>query len=452
MNANPKLWICLTVGGLTCLAVLVAWRARQVGMWGTTFDRMDEFDYYVSWSPSISADGRYVVFSSSVPDLVQGLSGTYADLFLCDRRTGKIECICLSYSGGDPNDGSSDGSISADGHPVVFSSRATNLTRAGTNGQMHVFVRDREKGVTERVSVSSEGEEADHHSFWPVLSADGRYVAFRSWASNLVPGDTNAHGDIFVRDRAKGKTERVNISSGGEQANGETWEASISADGRYVVFASDASNLVPNDTNAHTDVFLHDRRTHTTECVSLNTKDEVGDDNSGTWGPPAVSSDGRWVAFMSAASDLVPDDTNGCADVFVRDRIRRTTRRVSISSSGQEGNAESGGAVISADGRFVAFESEASNLVPGDRNERLDVFVHDLGTHKTERISILTDGLGDRGSANASISADGRYVAFEAEASPSVTRETKLRCSVYVRDRKTGKTECVSIPSCSNGR
>jgi Tol biopolymer transport system component len=232
---------------------------------------------------------------------------------------------------------------------------------------------------TTRVSVSSDGGQGeDGHSLRPSISADGRYVAFASGASNLASGDTNGYDDIFVHDRQTGQTTRVSVASDGSQENGSSWSPSISADGRYVAFASEASNLVSGDTDGYDDVFVHDRQMGQTTRVSVASDGTQGNHDSGHWGGSSISAGGRYVAFESWASNLVDSDTNSYDDVFVHDRQTGHTARVSVTSDGTQGNGESRGyPSISADGRYVAFESGASNLVSGDTNDYSDVFVHE---------------------------------------------------------------------------
>jgi Tol biopolymer transport system component len=228
--------------------------------------------------------------------------------------------------------------------------------------------------VVQLVSVASDGTQGNSHSVSPSISADGRYVAFSSLASNLVPGDTNGKQDIFVHDRLTGQTTRVSVASDGTQGNGDSDFASISADGRYVAFSSLASNLVAGDTNGTWDVFVHDRLTGQTTRVSVASDGTQGNEDSiGV----EISADGRYVAFTSLASNLVAGDTNGTWDVFVHDRLTGQTTRVSVASDGTEGNGHSlYGLSISADGRYVAFASVASNLVSGDANGGItDAFI-----------------------------------------------------------------------------
>ncbi len=351
--------------------------------------------------------------------------------------------------------------LSADGRFVAFGSDATNLVPGDTNGVSDAFVYERLSGTTERVSVSSTGAEANGTSYAPAISADGRFVAFRSDATNLVPGDTNGVSDAFVRDRMTGTTERVSVSSAGAEANGTSYAPAISADGRFVAFSSDATNLVGRDTNAAVDVFVHDRLTGTTKRVSVSSTGVQANDDSFAGFAPAISADGRFVAFSSDATNLVPGDTNGQTDVFVRDRCLTNgvpvagctakTERVSVSSSRAQGNGDSSTPVLSADGRLVAFASEADDLVIGDTNHAFDVFVHDGMTGMTERVSVDSTGA----QANAAsiehfcpaLSADGRFVAFESDATNLVPGDTNGTTDVFVRDRLAATTDRVSVDS-----
>src|SRR6266567_3491186 len=245
--------------------------------------------------------------------------------------------------------------------------------------------------TTVRVSVASDGTEGNDVSMGSALSADGRFVAFDSAATDLVAGDTNRVSDVFVHDRQTGTTERVSVASDGAQGNGSSgllsfaFPPALSADGRFVAFVSFATNLVASDTNGATDVFVHDRQTGITERVSVASDGTEG--NAASAGA-ALSADGRFVAFHSTATNLVAGDTNGKTDVFIHDRQTGITERVSVASGGTEGNGFSAEPALSADGRFVAFHNTATNLVAGDTNGKTDVFVHDRQTGTTERVSV----------------------------------------------------------------
>ena len=236
-------------------------------------------------------------------------------------------------------------------------------------------------GVTTRASVASDGTQGNDDSWSSALSADGRYVAFQSAAGNLVAGDTNGTWDIFVRDRTTGATTRVSVASDGTQGNSASSAPVLSADGRTVAFYSSASNLVVGDTG-WADVFVRDLTTGVTRRVSVASDGSQANSDSVI---PALSADGRYVAFVSLASNLVAGDTNGQSDVFVRDLAMGQTVRVSFASDGAQANGWSRSPTISADGRYVAFTSTASNLVPGDTNTVEDVFVRDLAQEASSR-------------------------------------------------------------------
>jgi hypothetical protein len=229
------------------------------------------------------------------------------------------------------------------------------------------------------VCVDSSGTEADGDSYAPSLSADGSIVAFTSTATNLVVGDTNQFADLFVHDRTTGVTERVSVDASGIEADGASGCASLTADGQGVTFASAATNLVVGDINARIDLFFHDRSSGVTECVSVAASGGAANGDSGDlyYTRNSVSADGRFVAFWSKASNLVAGDGNGVSDVFVRDRMLGGTRRASVDSQGVAEDDDSGLVSISSDGQFVAFDSLATNLVAGDTNGFNDVFVHE---------------------------------------------------------------------------
>ncbi len=261
-------------------------------------------------------------------------------------------------------------------------------------------------GATARVSVAGNGAQADSHSLLPAIDGAGRIVAFYSDATNLVPGDTNNARDVFVRDRQAGTTARVSVDSAGTQANGQSFAPAVSRDGRMVAFHSDASNLVPGDANNASDVFVHDRQSRTTTRVSVATG---GAEGNGSSSAPALSADGRFVTFVSDATNLVTGDTNFARDVFLHDRQTGATTRISVSTTGDQGNIHSLSSAISDDGRFVAFSSYAANLVAGDTNESADIFVRDRQDNSTSRVSVYSDGTEVEGDSLApAISADGR--------------------------------------------
>jgi hypothetical protein len=395
-----------------------------------------------SYAPSTSVDGRYVAFNSLASNLVTGDTNGFYDVFVHDRVLGTTERVSVSTAGAQGDGDSSFSftpSISSDGRYVAFSSVATTLVTGDTNGFADVFVRDRQNGTTVRVSLSTGGAQGNGDSMAPSISGDGRYVAFESLASNLVTGDTNGTWDVFVHDLQTGTTERVSLGSNGAQAAGGSYWPAISSDGRYVAFQSYAANLVSGDTNGFADVFVRDRTNGTTERANVSTG---GAQANNTTFAPSISADGRYVGIFSLASNLVANDTNGSYDVFLRDRTNGTTERVSLSDSGAEGNADSSLSSISADGRYVVFESNASNLVAGDTNTTLDVFLRDRVAATTQRVSVDSTGAEAMGSSTKPwISADGRFVAFESFAPNLVAGDTNSSWDVFVHDQaSTGIT------------
>ncbi|WP_175517776.1 cadherin domain-containing protein [Planctomicrobium piriforme] len=362
-----------------------------------------------SYSPAISADGRFVAFYSYASNLAPGdvPFGT-PDIYLRDLQNGVTTLVSTDANGNAGNNGSYFPSLSGDGRFVTFVSDATNLVIGDTNGVADVFVKDMQTGITTRVSVDSAGGEANAYSTQPVMSDDGRYVAYLSLASNLVANDFNGKGDVFVHDLVTGETRLVSLSSTGTAGNAESSAPSLSADGRFISFRSDANNLVPDDTNLAPDVFVRDLQTGVTTRVSVNSAGVESNDLS-LGG--VISGDGRTVAFYSYSNNLVSDDTNGAPDIFVHDLQSGETTRVSVSSSGAQGFGPSYVPDLSADGRYVSFQSASSNLVNGDVNSASDVFLYDRQTGVTRRVSIQNDGHGNRrDSYQSAISGDGHSV------------------------------------------
>jgi Tol biopolymer transport system component len=327
-----------------------------------------------SFEPAISVDGRFVAFSSAATNLVAGDSNDANDVFVRDRQANTTTRVSVGLAGAIPNGGSDTPSISGDGRLVAFTSAATNLVDGDTNGQRDAFVFDRQTGTTTRASLAWNGDQAILDSFTPELSADGRFLAFTSFASNLVDFDDNEGSDVFVRDLQAGRTTRVSEYTGGFQVEGDSLRPAISADGRYVAFDSDAWNVVWGDTNDVFDVFIHDRHTGITTRLSV---DDSGGQSDGPSYRPSLSADGRYVACFSDASNLVAGDTNGSTDVILFDRLSGATKRLSVAGGGGEANGSSLRPALSGNGRLVIFESDATNLVAGDSNQFTDIFVHD---------------------------------------------------------------------------
>ena len=387
-----------------------------------------------SGGPSLSADGRLVTFASDATNLVPGDTNGAKDIFVRALDTGELVRVSVDSAGTQGDDSSFSPVISADGRSVTFASTATNLVPEDTNGIRDTFVHDLTTGQTVRVSVNSAGTQGNDSSFSPSLSADGQLVAFASDASNLVAGDTNGAEDIFVHNLTTGQTARVSVDSAGIQGNGASFFPVISADGRSVTFASSATNLVPGDTNGTKDIFVHDLTTGQTVRVSV---DSAGTQGNGASFFPVISADGQLVAFESLATNLVPGDTNGGRDIFVRDLTTGQTVRVSVDSASTQGNGASFSPSLSADGQMVAFSSDATNLVPGDTNGVRDIFVRDLTTRQTVRVSVDSAGIeGNGDSFSPSLSANERLVAFDSFATNLVPGDTNGAEDIFVHDFK----------------
>ncbi|MEG4810173.1 calcium-binding protein [Microcoleus sp. F8-D3] len=383
-----------------------------------------------SINPSISADGRFIAFESIATNLVLGDTNNTSDIFLHDRLTNITTRISVNSTGNQANFDAFNPVISAGGRFIAFESNATNLVAEDTNNTSDIFLHDRLTGNTARISVGSTGKEGDRASLNPSISADGRFIAFESNSTNLVPGDTNNTSDIFVRDRLTNLTTRISVNSTGNQGNIGSFNPSISADGRFVAFDSLADNLVAADTNSTRDIFVRDIQTNTTNRLSVNSSGNQGNFGSIT---AAISADGRFVAFESNASNLVTDDTNGTSDIFAHDRLTNTTSIVSINSTGDRANRSSFKPSISADGRFIAFDSLADNLATADTNGTNDIFVRDRDTATTTRISVNSEGQGaDITSFNPAVSATGNVIAFDSFATNLVDRDTNSSRDIFL--------------------
>lgn len=383
--------------------------------------------------PWVSADALRVAFQSGASTLVAGDSNNSDDVFVHDETTGTTTRVSVGPGGQESNGYSGSARISADGRYVVFLSGASNLVASDTNNAVDVFVHDTQASVTTRVSVGPGGLEATGTSYAPSISADGRYVAFHSSATNLVTGDTNNSWDVFVHDRQTGVTSRVSLSNTGAQATNHCAAPSISADGRYVAFHSNATNLVTGDTNGVWDIFVRDTLLGTTRRVSVNS---AGIACNGNCADASISADGSVVAFTSAATNLVGVDTNARDDIFVHYLNTGVTLRASVGAAGLEGTGASKLGRISGDGRSVAFQSQSENLDPADVNAEWDVYVRDLALATTALVSVGASGQTNGSlSMTPSISHDGRRVAFESYADDLVAGDINNTSDIFVGER-----------------
>lgn len=386
---------------------------------------------------AVSPDARFVTFMSGAGNVVEGDTNGFEDVFIRDRLLGLTERVSVATDGTEGNWHSGWSVVSADGRFVAFSSFASNLVPGDTNDDYDVFLRDRLAVTTERINLGPGGVQANDTSSTVAISADGRYVLFNSYATNLVPGGIPWAGHVYLFDRHTGLTEVVDRSPDGSLANDSGGGTGISADGRFVAFDSRADNLVPGDTNSSSDVFVRDRDTGVTERVSLSSGGVQGDDNSYS---SSLSPDGRFVTIVASATNLVPGDTNGFMDTFVHDRFTGVTERYSLSSSGDQPNQDCFGEGVSSDGARVALSTFADNLSPADPYGFEDVFLRDQPTARTSPVSLTLDGGPVDGHSNdGEVTADGTWVLFYSEATNLVADDTNASGDVFLRGPHTSE-------------
>jgi Tol biopolymer transport system component len=415
-----------------------------------------------SSDPEISSDGRHIIFESTSTNLIATDTNGVSDIFVYNRRFGEQERVSVRtiYNGENipptiiqANGASNNPTISALGTfpSIAFDSVASNLVDNDTNGVRDVFARTGFGSIT-RASIRylvADPAQPNGASSNPSLAPDGRYVAFESSATDIVASDANGVSDVFYRDFAffpPALIDRASQTSAESASNDSSSDASISNDGDYVAFTSLATNLIAptNDTNGIRDIFVRNDIAGTTVRVSVATNGAQATSTSIGSYEPEITPDGRFVVFYSYANNLVAGDTNNLADVFLRDRDTDedgifdevgavSTTRVSVGPGGVQANGESSYPSISADGRYIAYQSTASNLVVGDTNGVSDIFVYDRQTNTTTRVSVALDGTQANGaSSNPDISYDGSYVAFESTATNLVPNDTNGVSDVFV--------------------
>ncbi len=381
--------------------------------------------------PAVSANGRYVAFSSDANNLVSGDTNNVRDIFVYDRDTNSTQRVSIRTGGEQANGPSFSPAISDDGQVIAFYSLASNLVDGDTNGRADVFAHNRQTGQTSLMSVviggAGNGDSRD-----PDISGDGRYVVFSSSASNLVGGDTNQADDIFRWDRVALLMERISVDSNEAEANDYSRHPAINSNGQRIVFTSDAGNLVAGDGNFTADIFLRDTSTGVTSRVSIT--DGGGEANGTSW-LPDISGGGEHIVFVSLATNLVANDTNGYADVFLRNTGTVRTHIISIATDGTQGNNPSEDPSVSADGRYVAFDSFASSLSPGTSLDLRKMFVRDRTLNTLLLASISTTGLiGNAASWEGALASGGRYITFTSNATNLVTNDTNERADIFLHD------------------
>jgi hypothetical protein len=378
----------------------------------------------------ISADGRFIYFLSAADNLVGGDTNGDTDAFVYDRQSGQNSRVSLTSLNAQADGGNtSPGRLSADGRFVTFYSAATNLVAGDTNAKRDVFVRDRQESQTVRVSVSSAGGESNNESARSSISADGNLVVFSSYASNLTPGDINNKSDLFLHNRQTGETIILTKSfSGSVGANSDSTLPVISADGKFIVFQSQASNLVANDTNNAIDIFLYDVEIKTVSRISPDT-DNFGKRTSSE--APNLDATGRWITYKAQSERVVQGNFVYVDDIYLYDRLSGQTTLVSKAPNGDRAVDDSEIPFISGDGRFVVYNSRALNLVAGDTNNRDDLFVYDRLNDQNRRI---TPPQGSNFAFAATISYDGRFIAYQTQDGSLVSNDTNGVSDVFLYD------------------
>lgn len=430
---NSQKWFGYTAV-LLLLLVMVAWLARfsaAAPLAGTTtvvsVDESGNIGLFPSTQPAISADGRIVAFVSTY--LVSEDTTWTDDVYVHDRQTGQPELVSVASDGTLGNGWSHSPDVSGDGRYIVFASNASNLVAGDTNSNLDVFLYDRQTGETERISVDSDGDEVIWDSNRPVVSADGRYVAFRS-LGDFETGLVTEGYDLFLKDRQTGGVTLVSATYDGSINIANANDPFISANGDYILFWSYGTSFVAGDANGAGDVFFYDRQSDELSILSVATDGTQGNMDSEV---ASVSADGRYVAFDSQANNLVDGETDTFFDIFLHDRLTGETIRISNALGGAEVNGDSKHPMISADGRYIVFTSEATNLVTGDTNGKHDIFTYDRQTGETSRVSVSTTGAqGDDVSYFSDISADGQIIAFQSLATNLVADDDNDNDDIFV--------------------
>ncbi len=409
--------LSLAAAGLVLTAVVPAWAEDEPALSRVSIAADGRQGNGASSRPVISGDGRIAAFHSNATNLVTADWDGLGGVLVKDLGTGEVSRVGPGLSP----------SLSHDGRYVAFQSGSASLVPDDTNGRYDVFVHDRQENTTKRVSVASDGAQGNGDSQDPKIAAGGRFVVFTSSATNLAPGATGTNRKIFVHDLETATTSEVSVRPDGGSATRDSNLATISADGRHVAFSSQAKDLVPGAGSLDLfSAYVRDLQNGTTRRLP----------SGFVKGTVTISADGRFVGYHDNRSDLVPGDTNRVTDVFRFDLATDELSRVNVADDGTQADKDSGyvpqGVPLSADGRYVLFESAATNLVPDDTNARRDVFVRDTAAGTTIRISAnSTSGGTSGGNYVGSISADGGAAVFHSELALEAA-DTNVRADAYL--------------------
>ncbi|MEU6763990.1 hypothetical protein ABZ916_15880 [Streptomyces sp. NPDC046853] len=392
-----------------------------------------------STNPAISADGRYVAFVSASRNLVANDTNGTPDAFVRDLRTGKTERVSVRSNGKASHGVVREVSLSPDGRYVVFTSTADDLVNGDPNDLDDVFLHDRDTGKTQRISATGAlyDELRNHLTYDPVVSGDGRYVAYASGAEDLVEGDANQRDDVFLYDRKKKTTELAQLDNAGQQGQGDAFAPAFAGDsgGRYLAFTSNTSNLAGvEDHSSATDIFLRDREKGTTELISIP---QAYNRKTPSWGA-ALSGDARYVAFTSSSRVLRPEGPapTSAHNVFLYDREAKRMRLVSATPDGTPADGDSDDVSLSRDGRYAVFTSAASNLAPEDDGDSSsDVFLRDMETGEVRLVSGESEPVSEdtKPGRRTGVSEGGGAVVFDSPAGNLVAGDTNAAADVFLR-------------------
>lgn len=395
---------------------------------------------YLSWAMGITMLCTMLLFTPLVlaeEPVIVGGSGNDTEL------------ISVGVGGTPANNNSIQSTISWDGKLVLFTSLATNLVPTDTNTAVDVFLRDRIAGTTERISRRPNGVQANDSSGGAMMNPIATLFTYYSFATNLVPSDTNGFSDVFVAQRdpdtAAITVARLSMGFAGDEANGDSFLSDLSDDGTRIVYDSVATNLIPADENTWSDVFLYDAGSDSTIKISISNNNTPGNDRSER---PRIAADGSYAIFLSYANNLVTGDTNNEPDIFGVDLVTYQVTRVSVGTGGAQANlgARPAEYAISPDGRYIVFASDSTNLVTDDLNNAPDIFLHDRIANTTRLISVARNGTrANGGSYDPSISANGRFIAFNTIADNLYPNDTNGVGDGVVADRLTRLIQPVSV-------
>lgn len=375
----------------------------------------------------VSGDGRYVVFASRSRTFDKTDMNVKFDIYLKDRQTNTLTRISLANDGTEGNGDSTMPAISNNGQIVVYQSTTSTFDSHDHNGLNDIYLYEVASKTTKRISTGLNSD-SNGASLNPRVSANGRYIVFESSATNLINSDTNNVSDIFLYDRITDQVKRVSVSNNQIEANGSSSQPDISADGAVIAFQSTASNLVPSDRNNRSDIFVYERNTQQTKRVSIHSNGTEGSSHSFA---PSLSTDGHLIAFESFAPNIVTGDRNGL-DIYVHDQRTGLTERINLNNAGQQGNGAAKGAAISGDGRYVAYQSTGTNLVPGS-NSFFNVYLYDRQQQDVQRLSEVSLGiLGNKNSSRPRISANGQNIVFYSEASNFASNDNNNTHDVFL--------------------